>query len=639
MSSALGRLAAAVGILPGYRDADAAWHPARAETRRALLAAMGIDASSEAAAKASLAAWRAGADARAGWQVAAAGTRPRLAGNLAPEWRIALEDGRQAEGRGPRALPALPAGRHRMWQAGRLIHLLAAPPRLPAPPRGWGVTLSLAGLRSPATGGFGDYRDLAVAAAGLGSIGAGFIGINPVHAGFPCDPAAISPYMPSHRGRFDTAHVAVADRSGTRGPLIDFETDRPVRQARLYAAWQGFEATGGDPAFAAWQAQGGAALDRFAVHQALSARHGPYWNTWPAALRDAAGSVRAAGDLAAQCRFHAWAQWQAETQLAAAQAAARRAAMVPGLYLDLAVGTHPHGAETWERPDLFARGATLGAPPDAFAPQGQSWALAPMNPHAMVADGFGCFADILARQMAHAGMIRIDHAIGLMRAFWVPDGGVPGGFVAMPFEALLAVIRIEAARAGCVVVGEDLGLVPPGLREALGASGILGSRLMMFEFGRDGDAIAPEDYPPETLAAFGTHDLPTWKGWRSGHDLALRNECGIVDAASTARQQADRAAMVRAFDAMLGDSSADAMHAALGRAASRLVAVQATDALGLSDQFNLPGTTTQYPNWRQRLPVDAWALAAAPGLPDTARLLNAARRAGTLGGDGTVGGV
>jgi 4-alpha-glucanotransferase len=625
MTDALRRLATAAGILPGYRDSDRVWHETGPDTQIALLAAMGIDAGSARRAADALAAWQAAAPRRPGWQVVAAGQRPAI--DPAADWRIALESGQQVEGRGPADLPDLPIGFHRMWQGARPVHLLAAPAALPADPaQGWGVTLSLAGLRSAETGGIGDYRDLGDAAVGLAGLGAGFVGINPVHAGFPTDPAAISPYMPSHRGRFDITHIALPERFGTPGPEIDFGADRPTGQARLRAAFAAFEAAGGDPAFDAWAAAGGAALDRFARHQALSDRHGPYWHLWPAALRNADAAAMAAAEPGHDGRFHAWAQWQAETQLAAAQAAARQAGMARGLYLDLAVGTHPHGAETWERPELFARGTTLGAPPDAFAPQGQSWGLAPLDPQAMVADGFSHFADTLARQMAHAGMIRIDHALGLMRSFWVPDGGVPGGFVAMPFDALLAVIRIVAWRADCTVVGEDLGLVPPGLSEALAASGLLGSRLMMFEWDGEGAPRPPAAYPAPTLAAFSTHDLPTWEGWRTGRDIALRAALGIVDARSTARQQAQRAVEVAAFEAMIGGTSARALHAALGRTGSRLVAVQAADALGLRDQANLPGTVDEYPNWRQRLPVDAGALAHAPGMIETARILGAARR-------------
>jgi 4-alpha-glucanotransferase len=625
MSRALSRLAAALGILPGYRDQAGVWHGIGPDSQAALLAAMGIDAGTEEQAAAAFAAWRAGARDRPGWQVVVAGYRPRLDPECGSDWRIALEGGQEVEGRGASDLPRLPIGRHVLWQGRRPVHLLAAPPALPAPPHGWGVTLPLAGLRAPATGGFGDYADLAETAVGLGRLGAAFVGINPVHAGFPEDPAAISPYMPSHRGRFDTTHIATAGVRGTPGALIDFEADRPAQGAALRAAWQTFQAGGGDPTFDAWRARQGPALDRFALHQALSARHGPYWTSWPAALRDAGSAARQATLPGDASRFHAWAQWMAESQLARAQRRALGAGMDLGLYLDLAVGTHPHGAETWERPELFARAATLGAPPDAFAPQGQSWALAPMNPHAMVTDGFAHVAAILTRQMAHAGIVRIDHAMGLMRGFWIPDRGAPGGFVAMPFAALLAVIRIEAARAGCVVVAEDLGLVPPGLRAALGASGLLGSRLTMFEWQEDGRPTPPRDYPAATLAAFGTHDLPTLKGWRAGRDIALRAELGIVDAAETARQAAGRAAEARALEASIGGRSATALHAALGRSGARLVAVQAADALGLVDQANLPGTVREYPNWRQRLPIDGAALGQAPAMVETARILTAAR--------------
>jgi 4-alpha-glucanotransferase len=221
--------------------------------------------------------------------------------------------------------------------------------------------------------------------------------------------------------------------------------------------------------------------------------------------------------------------------------------------------------------------------------------------------------------MRFAGVLRIDHVMGLMRAFWAPENGVPGSYVAMPIDALLAVIRIEASRTGTVVIGEDLGLVPDGLRDALHRSGLLSMRLMMF------DDMHPGDYPADTLAGFATHDLPTWAGWRQARDVAIRQELGIIDADAARAMQTDRAHQVRRLDGMIGGDTANAMHSALGQAGSALVAVQAVDALGLLDQANLPGTVDGYPNWRQRLPVDATGLARHPGMVETARILNHAR--------------
>lgn len=636
MTPALRDLAARAGIAAGYSDTTGTRHLLCADTARALLAAMGLPAASEAEAAETGAALGAEAAARVlpEWQVVTTGQAAAISTRLADGARVALlaEDGAEtglaAGPSGAVSLPPLPAGYHRIVAAGRTCLVLTAPSALPLPAPGWGVTLPLYGLRSAEEGGYGSYADLAAAASGLAALGADFVGINPVHAGFPGDSAAFSPYAPSHRRRLNTAHVAVPGAAGTRSALIDYAADLPAQAAALEAA---FAARGQeeDAALDAALVEGGLALRRFATHQALSEVHGPYWPDWPAALRDPDGAAVAvfAAEHVARLRFHAWAQARAAEQLSAARAAA--AGMAQGLYLDLAVGTHPGGAETWEDRASFAAGVSLGAPPDAFAPNGQSWALAPFDPRALVAQGFRPLIETLRAQLRFAGMLRIDHILGFARTFWVPGNGAPGGYVAMPRAAMLAVTRIEAARAGAVIVGEDLGNVPDDLRAEMQAGGILGCRIAMFE--RDPAAPErfrpPEAYDPVTLAAFATHDLPTWAGWRAARDIDWRLRLGEIASGPAASMRAARAAEVAAFDAMLGQSAAGApaLHAALARAASRLVAVQAEDMLGHLEQPNLPGTVHDHPNWRRRLGMPAAALARDPGLRASAAAMNAAR--------------
>ena len=544
------------------------------------------------------------------------------------DWALSLEEGATQTGRG--ALPPLPIGRHRLEVNGETAWLLAAPQSLPLPERGWGVTLPLYGLRGPTRGGIGTYADLAQAVAALGREGAGFVGINPIHAGFPTDPGAISPYSPSHRRRLSVMHLAAEGEAETPvEPLIDYAPALSARRAALEAL---FDAQGRSPAFEVYLAREGMPLRRFATYEALAERFGPRWDTWPAALQDP-GSADV-GDFARansdRIRFHSWLQYLAEKQLSSVGEAARDAGMAQGLYLDLAVGTHPFGAETWAEPGAFAQSVSLGAPADAFSETGQVWNVAPFNPRALVAAGFEALALTLRAQLRHAGMLRIDHILGFERAFWVPDG-LPGTYVAMPREAMLAVVRIEAARAGAVIVGEDLGNIPEGLQDDLKASGILGTRVAMFEHGR-----SAAEYPEAVLTAFGTHDLPTWAGWRMGRDLAARRQIGAMAAADDAWLSGERAAEVERLDALLGSEPAnpDAVHAHLAETPSRLIALQIEDVLDVEDQANLPGTVDEYPNWRRRLPVGVDEFETDPRIARTARLME---NAGRAGGGGTGG--
>ena len=598
-------LATRMGVLPGFRDLTGTWRETSVETAEALLAAMGVapDARPEVI--------------EAGLPIdliCEAGAAPDHDFRDTP-WTLVLETGEEMTGEG--ALPPLPLGIHRLRACGLVYTLLAAPPRLPEPARCWGLVAPLYGL---AARGIGSYDDLGELAAGMGQAGADFIGINPVHAGFPTRPELFSPYTPSHRRRLNVIHLAAGE--GSSGPLVDYVRDIPARMAALQAEYAAFA---GDAGFDRWRAEQGESLERFVLHQALSARHGPFWNDWPTELQspDLPAAIAARRELGAEMRFHAWLQWRAEAALTRAGDAARAAGMRHGLYLDLAVGTHPFGAETWEDRDSFVRGASLGAPPDAFGPDGQNWNLAPLNPLALRARAYAPLAETLRRQLQFAGALRIDHIIGFERAFWVPDGA-PGAYIRMPSEAMFAVARIEAARAGnAVIIGEDLGNIPEGLQALLAQSGVLGCRVAMFERTDWQPPVfrAAADYDRAAIASFSTHDLPTWRGWRQGTDIDARAAISGQGAADSESAHAERAVEIAALDVLLPDDGMDALHGFLARTPARLVAVQAEILLDMVGQPNLPGTVTEYPNWQLRLSVAAADIARLPATRRTADIM------------------
>jgi len=640
MADALAALARAAGIVPSYTDQTGRRRRTGRATMRALLRGLGLPADTEAEVAEALAELRAEAAARTlpQWSVVEAGMPPEGLLDEGRDWELRLEDGTLIDGAGD-SLPPLPPGLHALSVGAARCTLISAPARLPLPPRSWGVMLPLHALRPTETGGLADYADLAGVSEGLAGLGVDFVGLNPIHAGFWGDPGGFSPYTPSHRRRLSAFHIADMAAPAPDGPLIDYAKEIPRRRAVLERAFVEFETSGGDPDFQTFLRAEGDALDVFTLHQALSDRLGPYWRDWPQEMRDPASAAVAAAraELQGSMRFHAWCQWRAREGLLQANGRAREAGISLGLYLDLAVGTHPHGAETWEDRESFAYGASLGAPPDAFSADGQSWGLAPFNPRALVAQGFRPLAETLRCQMALSGAVRIDHILGFDRAFWVPEGGAPGAYVQMPRAAMLAVLRMEAARAGAVVVGEDLGNVPRGLRGALEASGILGCRVMLFERGRGRAPVFrdPARYPPWSIASFSTHDLPTWRGWRAGHEIDARLAIGDIGEAFAKDEHARRHTEVAAFDAMtarvgasgMDPASADAMHVALGASTSAMAMVQVENVLDIVAQPNLPGTVGEYPNWRQRLPVGPTALAEDHRMVRTARIMNATRSA------------
>ena len=599
------------GIADATYDLAGHEHRTSPDTVRALLHAMGHD---EASARAAMEAENAEERVLPRTLVHEASTPL----DVEEEWRLTLEDGTTRQGRGPVA--DVPLGRHCIEIGDARTTVLSAPASLPLPDRAWGMTLPLHALAP--TRGYGTYADLAAAARSLDGTGCAFLGINPIHAGFPANPDAYSPYSPSHRRRLDIRYVQGTD-DGEPSDLIDYRTDTP---RRLLALRDSFRPDG---AFREWRTSQGSPLERFATHQALSESLGPYWSEWPEEFREpGTAAVRAfASENADAVSFHAWAQWRAHVELLAAADAA--GAMHHGLYLDLAVGTHPHGAETWDDRISFARDVSLGAPPDAFSPDGQTWGLAPFDPRALARTGFASFAETLRAQLTYARMLRIDHILGFERAWWVPRGewaGASGAYVAMPRDELLAVTRIEAARAhagqGAVIVGEDLGNIPPGLQGALAASGVLGCRVVQFE-SEGGHARPAHDYPEQVLASFATHDLPTWRGWREGRDITWREKIGDIDTDRGSEARWHRGEDVGALDRLLDGRD---VHALLAETPSRLVAVQAEDALGLLEQPNLPGTTTEHPNWRRRLGIEPGDLGKREGVRRIAQIMRNADR-------------
>ncbi|MGR3494667.1 4-alpha-glucanotransferase [Citreimonas sp.] len=636
MTDPLAALAKEAGIVPSYTDQTQRRRRTGRATMRALLAAMGLPAWTDAEAAEHLAALR---DRKAGrvmpdWIVVTPDRAPRPGLPDDADWQLTFEDGTTADGRGEASLPRVPLGLHRLHSGGQDCTLIVAPPRLPAPDRDWGLMLPLHALRPPERGGLADYDDLRVAGEALAALGAGFLGLNPIHAGFLADPSGFSPYTPSHRRRLSVFHVAVDDTPAPSGTLVDYATEIPARREALHRAFDAFRANGGDPAFDAFRRAEGDALDRFALHQALSDVHGAYWTDWPDALQDVDSpeTRTAARELADEVTFHAWAQWRAHDGLQNANEAMRAAGMGRGLYLDLAVGTHPAGAETWEDRDSFGYGVSLGAPPDAFSADGQSWGLAPFNPRALIAKGFAPLAETLRTQLQLSGALRIDHILGFDRAFWVPTGTkAPGAYVQMPRAAMLAVVRMEAARAGAVIVGEDLGNIPRGLRGALDSSGILGCRLQLFERESDTTFTPPGKFDRTAIASFSTHDLPTWAGWRAGREVEARRDLGHIGADFAQKELDRRRDEVAGFDAMTEphrpDSTApespDAMHHALAATRSALALVQIECVLGIEAQPNLPGTVDEYPNWRQRLPLAPEDLADEPRLARAAAIMRA----------------
>jgi 4-alpha-glucanotransferase len=595
------------GISPGYWDVSGRWRDAPAETVDAILAQMGATGDGPPP-----------GDATPGDVLTV--RLDRLQGTEVPRGRLVLEDGGEAvvDGSLP---PDLPAGYHTFERdGGRPTLLVASPGRCPLPPsRQWGFAAQLYGVRSESSWGIGDFVDLASLAQWSAGLGAGLLVVNPLHATAPAPQQVASPYSPGSRCFLNPIYLAVERVPGAGGipgverlaasgrelnadPLVDRDRVWSVKSEALEAIFSSWcERGSGDPRFAAYREERGSALDGFAAYSALTELHGPRWQEWPAEIRHpGAPGVRefAAGrEGARRVMFHSWLQWLADGQLADA---GRFGAGSTGIVQDLAVGIDRDGADGWMWQDVFALGMDVGAPPDEFNTRGQNWALPPLDPWRLRSCGYRPWIESLRGVLRHAGGVRVDHVMGLFRLFWIPAGLEPsqGAYVRYPGGEMLDILALEADRAGAVVVGEDLGTVEDEVRAELYERQVLSYRVWWFEPERT------TAWPERALAAVTTHDLPTIAGVLDRSDVAAQQECGM-----NPNEEASERLRDRLLDWTASDDDADAgdvirrAYEDLARAPCLLLAVGLEDVLAVSERPNMPGTTDQWPNWKQSLPV------------------------------------
>ena len=492
----------------------------------------------------------------------------------------------------------------------------------------WAIAVQLYALRSRRNWGHGDFTDLSHLIEVAAARGASAIGLNPLHALFIDRPDDASPYAPNSRLYLNPLYIdveAIEEFPGVAAAglqdelaalracdMIDYAGVARVKLAALQRTYERFRAAADDKRradFLAFREAEGDTLLRFASFECLRRQYGaqPWWQ-WPAPWHHPAR-----GDLQAfrerhdeTCEFHEFVQWVADRQLRACQETARRLGMPIGLYMDLAVGTDPSGADAWIQQGAMLAEVSVGAPPDEFNPTGQDWGLAPFNPQALPADDFAAMRRLMAATMRHCGAIRLDHVLGLKRLFMIPRGGDGGTYVRMPFEQLLRVIAEESHRFRTVVIGEDLGTVPEHFRDTLAQWGLWGLRVMLFERDHEGRFLPPERYAAEALATFNTHDMPSFRGWMESHDIRVKRAIGFEPGESEEQRAHARQLLRDALSQWAPGYAADdiaAVAAFLGATPSRLAVIALDDILGEREQINIPGTVHQHPNWRRKLQV------------------------------------
>lgn len=558
----------------------------------------------------------------------------------------------------------MPCGYHRFELDGEGMPLIIVPAQCWLGPldegrRIWGIAAQLYLLRSEHNWGIGDFTDLRTLIEIAAEWGASVVGLNPLHALFLDQPEHASPYAPASRLflnilNIDVAAIpefaacleanalvtssdfaAVLDRARAE-KMVDYSAAAELKLKPLRLLHSYFKTNASADrkrAFETFTDLGGESLERFCAFQVVrfamrsqnsTAEH---IEEWPQELRtpDSPGVLRIAARHKDEIDFLMWAQWIADSQLREAARHAQANGIRLGLYRDLAVGSSAAGAEVWSNPHVVVGQARAGAPPDIVNPAGQDWGLPPFNPRALRQAAYAPFIELMQANMRYSGALRIDHVIGLEHLYWVPVGhkASDGAYVSYPFDDLVGIIALESQRNHCVVIGEDLGTVPPGFSEKINERGILSNRVLYFEQDPEtGEFVPPDEYVQLALASIGSHDLATLKGWWLGDDIAIREQHRLYpDPLEGERQREIRYKQKRQLLTTLRLETSDpgdgdnferlsrAVHAFLARSRSAIAMVEMENLTDELSQTNLPATSTEHPNWRRRYSISLEQLA------------------------------
>ncbi|MBS1347033.1 MAG: 4-alpha-glucanotransferase, partial [Bifidobacterium sp.] len=673
------RLAKLVGVATSYVGMSHDYHEIEDDVLVAVLKALGIDASNDEAINQSITSIKSERETRVVaptvLHIVGKESKVEVHGGMfdVPEASITLENGKQFTGKishegGEKiaheidgsffftsylVLPAdLPEGYHTLevtvGNEAETATVISAPEKielLDDMKNGslWGWMSQLYSIRSKGSWGVGDFEDLkTMLVEAKKKTGSDFMLINPMHAAEPVPPLTPSPYLPisrrfinfsyirpesmpeyltlSHedRAEVDALHEQVESLNDD-ARLIDRDAMWRVKKHALWVIYKAGRTKARQAEFDRYLAECGDEIESYATWCLC-------YDKWGALSDDADNWVRKYNrdsEEVAQLRekfpdtleFYRWLEWVATDQLHAAQQAARKAGMKIGIVADMAVGVHPAGSDVWWNPERFAKGATVGAPPDMFNQQGQDWSQPPLNPIALEQTGFKVYRDMVHDMFANAGAVRIDHILGLFRLWWIPEGkpATDGTYVHYDSDVMLGILALEASRAGGVVVGEDLGVVPAYVSKSLSEHGILGCAVEWFEQ-MDGVFRTPKDWRPYALASVNTHDMPPAAGYLEYGHVKLREQLGLLSGPVEEFQKsatAEHNAMLNMLveegyldKAALDDEAAneneivDALYRGLKGSPCKLMAASIVDAVGEKRTQNQPGTNNEYPNWR-----------------------------------------
>lgn len=518
----------------------------------------------------------------------------------------------------------------------------------------WGFPVQLYALRSEHNWGIGDFSDLKEMTAAAKTLGADIVGINPINVSFMAKPEIASPYYSSCRMFLNPLYIDVmaveeakdcqdlqeyvssksfktALKKARDAALVDYTAVAKLKIKAFEILFADFKKASADrrKAFEEFCEKGGKDLQNAALYQVLAdffvkKKKNVGFKSWGEkyASPDTKESIAFAKENVDKINYYKYLFWLADEQFQKVSDESERQGLGIGLYQDLAVGVASESAETWGAQDLFVTELSIGSPPDMFNANGQKWGVAPMRPDVMREEAYASYRRILSANMKRAGAVRIDHVMGLVRLYCMPDGG-DGAYIRYNVNDLIGIVALESHRNKCLVVGEDLGVVPDFFREILEKAGILSFRIFRYEQTEEGCYKPLSSYPRTALIASGTHDMPTLLGYWLETDLETAKQIGLIDdekkadvhkfrykerfsmmegLARTGRWFINQERYDEELDGQfLPDRLIEEVYSYLATAPCCLLLVQLEDLLEQKEQMNMPGTSNEYPNWRWKL--------------------------------------
>lgn len=662
----LRQLAIKAGVAPHWTDQTGEDRAVSPDSLRSILLALGLPADSDSALRNSLSLMESGVNAAASSRFTTARVGQKVGLPMAAPGGTAVEITLEGGGHrivtsedgydGALTLPAFDEpGYHTVRTHDGDYTVATAPERcitfsdLNHGATGYGLAAQIYSLRTENDGGIGNFAGVATLGRAAAARGADALAISPVHALYGAEAGHFSPYSPSTRLFYNPLHAdpaavlpedlvrdvivnaGLGEEMGRLSSLgqVDWLAATPLRQKLLRALFDAIR----DPGFASEPvrmdfertlAEASPLLKSHAIFEVLHAtqlRQNPNawsWRNWDAAYRDpdSAEVAAFADEHADEVSHQIFLQWLTGRSYGEAQRACREAGMKVGLIADLAIGMDGSGSHAWSRQHEVLGGLSIGAPPDYYSAEGQSWGLTTFSPRGLAASGFAPFIETLRASLRYVGGIRIDHVMGMSRLWLVPEGAsaLDGAYVTFPSETLFRLVALESWRHKAIVIGEDLGTLPDGFRDYLREQGVAGLRVLRFEKSEHG-YIPPEHWHADAAALTTTHDLIPTAGWWAGADIEPTHD-GVDHEGIRAW---DRGVLWSAFqhagvaegDRPAPDDTGPVVDAAIryiARTPCTLKLLPIEDALGIETQPNVPGTTTEKPNWRHRLDGEASAL-------------------------------